>query len=299
MTHPSHAVAYGMAGYGLLQDSAIIAAMRPDAPTRLKGELGVMKRVAWAAPLSLFEIKAVGDAFGCSVNDVLLSCTAGAMRAYLQAQGDEVDGLDVRALVPVNCRPAGPVTELGNRFGLVFLSLPVGVANPFDRMMEVRRRMDELKRSQQPTVALGILTGMGILPESMKERVLESLAANASVVITNVRGAAHPQFLAGRRIDRQVFWVPQSGGIGMGVSILSYAGKVDIGIVTDTRRVPDPWQLVKHLSEEFELLLLCAMLAPSVHSEPVPPRVRRTMKTQRTEGKGSAIVRHMSNHRAA
>jgi diacylglycerol O-acyltransferase / wax synthase len=298
MTHPSHAMAWGMAGYGLLQDSAIIAAMRPDAPTRFKGALGVMKRVAWAAPLSLFEVKAVGDAFGCSVNDVLLACTAGAMRAYLQAQGDEVDNLDVRALVPVNCRPAGPVNELGNRFGLVFLSLPVGVANPFDRMMEVRRRMEELKRSQQPTVALGILAGMGLFPEMVKERVLESLAANASVVITNVRGASRPQFLAGRRIERQVFWVPQSGGIGMGVSILSYAGNVDIGVVTDTKRVPDPGQLVKHLTEEFEMLLLCAMLAPSVRSKPALPRERR-QKAQRMHGKGASIAHHAPNHRPA
>lgn len=299
LVHPSHALVYGMAGYGLLQDSAIIATMRPDAPTRLKGALGVMKRPAWAAPLSLVEVKAVSDAFGCSVNDVLLACMAGALRAYLMAQGDEVDNLDIRALVPVNCRPPGPVTELGNRFGLVFLGLPVSVANPFDRMMEVKRRMGELKRSRQSTVALGILAGMGMLPEGIKERVLESLAANASVVITNVRGAPCPQFLAGRRIVRQVFWVPQSGGIGMGISILSYAGNVDVGIVTDAKRVPDPDHLMQRFTEEFETLLLCAMLAASIRSAPVPHTMPHKSKTRQMREKGSLLLGRTSNHHPA
>lgn len=299
MIHPSHAFTYGLAGYGLLHDSATIATMQPDAPTRFKGELGVMKRAAWAAPLSLFEVKAVGEAFGCSVNDVLISCVAGALRGYLLAQGDAVDKVDIRALVPVNCRPPGPVKELGNHFGLVFLDLPVGVANPFERMMEVRRRMDELKHSQQSTVAQGILVGMGVLPEVIKERVLESLAANASVVITNVRGASRPQFLAGSRIAREVFWVPQSGGIGMGVSILSYAGNVDFGVVTDVRRVPDPEHLVQRFIEEFEMMLLCAMLAPSVRPASLPQRVHSQPKKRRMHGKGGEPAGHSPNHGAA
>jgi diacylglycerol O-acyltransferase / wax synthase len=266
LAHPSHAFAYGTTGYDLIHDSATIAVMTPDAPTRFKGSLGVRKRVAWTEPLSLFEVKAVGDAFGWSVNDVLLSCATGALRTYLSEQGDDVDDTEIRALVPVNCRPPGPVKELGNCFGLVFLDLPVGVANPFERVMEVHKRMEVLKRSQQPTVALGILAGMGVFPEGVKERVLESLAANASAVITNVKGASRPQFLAGKRIDDQVFWVPQSGGIGIGISILSYAGKVDFGVVTDVRRIPDPEHLARGFAKEFETLLLCALLAPPVQS---------------------------------
>ncbi|HEY0844411.1 MAG TPA: wax ester/triacylglycerol synthase family O-acyltransferase [Noviherbaspirillum sp.] len=262
-SHPDKALEYGKAGYAYLRDAAFIATMTPDTHTRFKGPLGVMKRVAWAKPLSLFEVKAVGDAFGCSVNDVLLACVAGTLRHYLSAQGDAVDGIEMRALVPVNCRPHGPVRELGNMFGLVFLSLPLGVADPFERLIEVRRRMDELKHSQQPGVALGILASMGVLPEALKESVLESLAANASAVITNVRGSSQPQYLAGKRIERQVFWVPQSGGIGMGISILSYAGKVDFGVVTDVRRVSRPDLLVSHFIEEFEKLLFLALLALS------------------------------------
>ncbi|HEX2531336.1 MAG TPA: WSD1 family O-acyltransferase, partial [Burkholderiaceae bacterium] len=167
-----------------------------------------------------------------------------------------------RALVPVNLRPPGPVTELGNRFSLVFLNLPIGVADPFERILEVHKRMDELKNSQQPLIAYGILMGMGVIPEAIKERVLETLAANASAVMTNVRGSPVPQYFAGKRIERQIFWVPQSGGIGMGVSILSYAGHIDFGVVTDVQRVSDPDVIVKRFVTEFQNLLFNALLMP-------------------------------------
>ncbi len=262
VSEPSRLVQYGEAGLGLARDAAVIAGMTPDSPTRFKGPMGVMKRAAWASPLSLFEVKAVAEAFGCSVNDVLLSCVAGALRAYLLEQGDDVEGVEIRALVPVNQRPPGRVTELGNDFSLVFVSLPVGIEDPIGRMLEMRKRMNELKSSRQPLVAMGILISMGLLPEDMKERVLEALAANASAVITNVRGSAKPQYFAGKRIERQVFWVPQSGGIGMGISILSYAGNVDFGVATDVQRVPDPATLVRRFTDEFEATLLTALLMP-------------------------------------
>ena len=262
LENPSHALAQAKVGLDLAGELAIIANMAPDSNTRFKGTLGVMKRVAWAEPLSLFEVKAIAEALACSVNDVLLSCVTAALRAYLLEQGDVVEGVEVRALVPVNLRPPGPVTELGNRFGLVFLSLPIGEENPIDRLLEVRKRMGELKNSRQATVALGILASMGVAPVAVKEKILETLAANASAVITNVRGPQEPRYLAGKRITRQVFWVPQSGGIGMGISILSYAGKIDFGVVTDVKRVPDPAVLVKRFLSEFEALLEWSLMMP-------------------------------------
>jgi diacylglycerol O-acyltransferase / wax synthase len=262
MVRPSHAIGFAMTGAQLASEAAFIAGMRPDSPTRFKGALGVMKRAAWAEPLSLFEVKAISEAFGCSINDVLISCVTGALRSYLLEQGDSVDDVEVRALVPVNLRPAGPVTQLGNDFGLVFLSLPLGVEDPLARIAEVKKRMAQLKHSRQPLVALGILAGMGMAPSALRDKVLEALAANASAVITNVRGAAEARYFAGKRITRQIFWVPQSGGIGMGISILSYAGQVDFGVVTDARRVPDPGAIVRRFSAEFDALLLSALLAP-------------------------------------
>lgn len=249
-------------GADLLVQAAVIAAMTPDAPSRLKGELGVMKRTAWSEPLPLAEFKAVATVLGCSVNDVLVGCVAGTLRAYLAAQGDAVDDLALRALVPVNLRPPGRLTQLGNHFGLVFLDLPLGIDDPVTCVLEAHRRMDLLKQSKQPLVAYGILAAMGVAPAFMRERILEALAANASVVITNVHGTEQPRYLAGRRIRRQMFWVPQSGGIGLGISLLSYAGAISIGVIADARRVPDPDAIPRLFASRFEALLLSVLMRP-------------------------------------
>jgi diacylglycerol O-acyltransferase len=262
LADPGAALGLAKSGVDLLYQAGVIANMTPDAPTRLKGELGVMKRVAWAEPLALAEVKALSAVLACSVNDVLVACITGALRIWLQDQGEPVQGAQVRALVPVNLRPPGPLTELGNRFGMVFLSLPIGIEDPVERVLEVRQRMAALKHSKQALVALGILAGMGVAPEFLKERILDALAANASVIITNVRGSEHARYLAGRRIARQMFWVPQSGGIGLGVSILSYAGQVSFGVVADLRRVPDPSAIPQHFAAEFETLMLQALMMP-------------------------------------
>jgi WS/DGAT/MGAT family acyltransferase len=262
LVHPLRALEYVRRGAGLMVQAGVIATMVPDAPTRLKGELGIAKRTAWATPLSLFEVKAVAGALGCSVNDVLVACVAGALRAWLLEGGEPVPDQPIRALVPVNLRPPGPVTELGNRFGLVFLDLPLGIEDPVERALAVHRGMADLKNSQQPLVALGVLAGMGVAPETLRERVLDALAANASIVITNVRGPQQRRYLAGRRIERELFWVPQSGGIGIGVSILSYAAEVSFGVIADLQRVPNPEDIAAQFAAEFEALLLRVLMMP-------------------------------------
>jgi WS/DGAT/MGAT family acyltransferase len=260
--HPLRAAGQARAGIDLLYQAGLIATMEPDARTRLKGELGVAKRVAWAAPLPLSEVKAVAAGFNCSVNDVLVACVAGALQGWLRDQGDAAPGGDIRALVPVNLRPPGPLEALGNRFGLVFLDLPSGLENPLARLLEVQRRMNALKHSQQPLVALGILNAMGMAPRALRERLLDVLAANASLVLTNVHGQDEPRYLLGRRIAQQMFWVPQSGGIGVGASLFSYAGMVCFGLMTDALRVPEPAALTQRFGQEFENLVLAALLSP-------------------------------------
>ena len=144
------------------RDVAALALMQDDTATSLKGRPGGSKAVAWNEPLPLADVKAVGKALGCSVNDVLLSCAAGAIRGYLAARGEPVDGAELRAMVPVNLRPSGPPRSLGNKFGLVPLLLPVGIENPLERVLEVRARMNELKDSYTAPVALALLGAAGL-----------------------------------------------------------------------------------------------------------------------------------------
>jgi len=259
---PAKAVLLATQGTALTAELAKLVLMPQDSPTRFKGKPGIGKRVAWTDPLPLGEVKTVGRALGASVNDVLLSCAAGAIRDYLVAKGDVVDGVVMRALVPVNLRPMEKAYKLGNQFGLVFLDLPIGIENPVERLYAVRANMNALKGSFQPVLALGLLAAMGSGPKALQDVLLQALSRNASSVMTNVPGPQEPLYLAGAAIESVIVWVPQSGDIGMGVSIISYNGTVQFGIITDRGFCPDPEHISARFAAEFEKLVLVTLLVP-------------------------------------
>lgn len=262
LRNPQKLVGYARVVGSVAAELAQLATLPDDSRTRFKGAAGAAKSVAWTDPLALDEVKAVGKVLGCSVNDVLLATVAGALRRYLVEKGDDADGVELRALVPVNLRPPGEVARLGNRFGLVTLLLPVGIANPLARLYEVHHRMEALKRSYQPVIAFALLGLAGFLPRAAQQEMLDLLANKATAVMTNVPGPQTPLYLAGARLGQIMFWVPQSGDIGMGVSILSYNGGVQFGLITDAGRVPDPERVIAGFRPEFERLLLTVLMEP-------------------------------------
>ncbi len=251
---------YGRHGIGLLTELAKLLAMPADSATSLKGKTGSIKRVAWSDLIPLGEVKAMGKALGCSVNDILLSAVAGALRAYFLQKGEAVHDVGVRAMIPVNLRSARDEGTLGNRFGLGTLLLPLHEGNPFARLFLVRQRMNELKGSYQPPLTLALLAAVGIAPKMVQQQFLDILAAKASTVMTNVPGPKQPLYLAGSRLDQVMFWVPQSGDIGIGVSILSYADNVQFGLITDRHFVPDPETITPLFAAEFEKMMLALLM---------------------------------------
>jgi diacylglycerol O-acyltransferase len=252
---PGQALRAAGLGAGAATTLARLALLTPDPRTALKGPLGVMKRAAWSEPMPLAGLKAAGARAGGTLNDVLVTAAAGALRRYLAGRGDEVDGLNVRAAIPVNLRPPDQTHRLGNQFGLVFLGLPLGVEDPVQRLAEVKRRMDELKSSLQPVVAFGTLAAIGFLPSAMQPLPVQFFGSKASTVLTNVPGPRDPIYLAGEPVRRAMFWVPQSGRLGLGISILSYAGEVMVGVASDAGLVPDPQGIVDGFHAEVEALL--------------------------------------------
>jgi len=283
----------GLAGKGMeiASEVARLVLMGRDAPTRFKGTLGKHKVVAWAESLPLEDVKAIGKALGCSINDVLLSMAAGALRDYLTAKGDAVDGLEIRAIVPVNLRPPGSGAELGNHFGLVFLDVPIAIEHPLERLYEVRRRMRALKGSYQPVIALALLTAVGYGPRALQEQVTQLLSANASAVMTNVPGPQQALYFAGERIAGLEFWVPQSGGIGMGISILSYDGRIQFGVITDAGLVPDPARIVRAYGEEFDKLMWLTLMTPWLPAQDESPvQVPKAKAAKQPRAKASTPI---------
>jgi diacylglycerol O-acyltransferase len=244
--------AMGAAAAGTLAQMSLLS---PDPKTPLKGPLGTSKRAAWSEPIPLPEVKAAGARHGATINDVLVSAAAGALRRYLLERGEDVSDLEIRVAVPVNMRPLEEALKLGNQFGLVLLALPLGIADAHGRLAEVKRRMDDLKASVQPGVALGMLSVLGYAPSAVQPLALQFFGSKASAVLTNVPGPREQLYLAGKSLKQAMFWVPQSARLGLGISILSYNGEVMVGVASDTGLVPDPERIVAGFKSDLDDLL--------------------------------------------
>src|SRR5690606_30125209 len=260
MQDPTLAGVLAKEGGEIARELVHALALPDDPPSMLRGRLGVSKRVAWADPIDLEEVKAVGRACDCTVNDVLMAAAAGALRSYMIERGDDVDGMTLRATVPVNLRPLEHARKLGNHFGLVFLDLPVGEGNPVRRLERVAECMHQLKGSRQAVVVYGFLAALGMAPPQLQALALALFSRKASVVATNVPGPQQPLYMAGCELHEMMFWVPQTGSVGVGISIMSYNGRVHFGLIADARLIPDPDSVIRRFGGEFEKLLYLALM---------------------------------------
>jgi len=284
--HPGRAAAIAAQAGGMVGEFAKVVALPDDPDTPLRGDLGGRKAVAWGTPIPLHEVKTVGRALGCTINDVLMATVAGVLGDYLRARGFDTDDLTLRASVPVNLRSADEPLTLGNRFGLVFVELAPGLANPLARLHATREAMAALKGSLQPPMALMSLGLMGLMPARVQAPLVELFSRKATAVVSNVPGPQSPLYMCGQRVSEMYFWVPQSGSIGLGLSLLSYAGQVYFGAIADRRLVDDPDGLVARFASEFEKLLLAATVGTLAVRE---TRARQKLPPRRSAaGHGSA-----------
>lgn len=258
---PSLAAVLASEGVDIAREIGLALSLSDDPDTVLKGRLGVSKRVAWAEPLALEEVKSVSRALRCTVNDILLASATGALRSYMVERGEQLDGITIRATVPVNLRPLEHAKQLGNHFGLVFLDLPVGEPNPMRRLERVAASMKVLRKSRQAVATFGALAAVGMAPPAVQSFALEMFSRKASAVATNVPGPQMPLYLGGSKIRDLMFWVPQNGSIGLGISILSYNGAVHFGLIADAKLMPDPDSVIRRFRPEFEKLLYLALMA--------------------------------------
>ena len=163
----------------------------------------------------------------------------------------------------------------GNQFSLVFLELPVGVLDPLERLLRVKMEMDRIKGSLEPAVGWLLVVGLGFLPSVLEQLTSRFYADKASLVLTNVIGPQEPLYMAGSRIRQMTFWEPESGGLGVGVSIYSYAGKVTIGAISDRSLVGDPREITDGAAAAFAALALRSANRRRTRLETAPPAIRR------------------------
>jgi diacylglycerol O-acyltransferase len=255
LAHPRSEVAH-LAGEAARDARALrkILLMGSDADSVFKGRMRAPRKAAWSRELDLGEIKRIGHGGDATVNDVLVTALTGSLRHYMRLRSSLVD--QVRAFVPFNLRPLDrPLpSTLGNDFGLVFLTLPVGIRNTRDRLLAVRREMDAIKKSAEGPVAYGILGLIGLTPLEIEKLVVDMFSAKGSMVVTNVPGPRQTLYLAGTPLRGVLVWAPMSGSVAMSVSIMSYDGRVTVGVMSDAGLVPDPERIVRGFESELRKL---------------------------------------------
>jgi diacylglycerol O-acyltransferase / wax synthase len=214
------------------------------------------ERVAWCDPVPLARIKTIAHEHEATVNDVLVAAVAGGLARWMARHGGA--DRDIHAMVPFNLRPLDrPLpAELGNRFGLVLLALPLLEPEPIGRLHEAKRRMTAIKTSPEAIVSYGFLASMGVAPPAVESRFIDFFSAKASLVLTNVPGPRHPVYLTGAQLQGVLVWAPCAGSVPMSVSVFSYDGEVTIGFMVDAGLVADPEAIVADVEDELAELQL-------------------------------------------
>jgi len=208
------------------------------------GSIGPHRRWA-AARSSLADIKEIRDALGGTVNDVVLAAISGAFRDLLLAAGDHLDGVVLHSLVPVNIRQAGDLTA-NNQVSVIIAELPVGIADPVERLHAVRADMTKVKAAHQADAGKALTSIVGLAPPTVFSLSLRTVGSvmrrmpqrNVNTVTTNVQGPAHALYALGRQLLDYLPFVPLSQGVRVGVAILSYNGHIAFGVTGDFDTVP-------------------------------------------------------------
>jgi diacylglycerol O-acyltransferase len=217
----------------------------PTETLSIEGAIGPHRRWA-AACTSLEELKAIRRVYGTTLNDVVLAVIAGAFRDLLLSRGDAVNDAVLRSLVPVSVRAVGDRTA-NNQVSFMLAELPVGVADPVERLHATQQRMDALKLSHQAEAGEALNALAGFTPPLLHALTLRSATAalrrlpqsSVHTVTTNVPGPQYPLYALGREMLEYLPFVPLSQGVRVGVAILSYNGQVFFGVTGDYDTVPE------------------------------------------------------------
>lgn len=232
--------------------------LNTNVESSLNGPIGPHRRWTWAET-TIPEVKKVRAAHGGTVNDVVLSIITRGFRDLLLARGEEVEGRVVRTLVPVSVRKEDERGAYNNRVSAMFAELPVGLADPIERLEAIRSQMDDLKESKQAVAAETLTSLSGFAPAmllALGARVFSRLEQHAvQTVTTNVPGPQVPLYAAGRRMLTARPYVPLAGSVRIGVAIFSYAGQLTFGITGDYEGAPDIDLLADGISAGMQELL--------------------------------------------
>ena len=223
-----------------LRDSAVgvgamaWAGLNPAPSSPYNKSIGPHRRFTWVR-VNLADVKAIKNELGGTVNDVVLATIAGALGKHLRRRGQNTDGLELKAMVPVSVRADVERGALGNRVAAMMAPLPVWCQDPVARLDIVREELKGLKSGGQAVGAQVLTQLSGFAPATVMGQASRVMARQRffNLVVTNVPGPQIPLYLAGKRMIDTFPMVPLAKNQALGVALLSYAGRINFGLVGD------------------------------------------------------------------
>jgi diacylglycerol O-acyltransferase / wax synthase len=259
---------HALASVGALAWTGLQAA--PSSPFNVR--IGPHRRFTWVKA-DLARFKAIKNALGGTVNDVVLTAVAGALGGYMRIHGRVTDDVSLRAMVPVSVRADLERGALGNRVAAMWAPLPVGVTDPVERLHEISQTMDEVKQSGQAVGAEMLTRISGFAPPTIMAQAarLQARQRLFNLVVTNVPGPQFPLYLLGRELESVYPMVPLAENTALGIAILSYNGELNFGLVSDYDALGD----IEVLADELVSAIDDLAAAAGLPTGPAPSRTSR------------------------
>jgi diacylglycerol O-acyltransferase len=258
--HVASRVGQALGGVGAIARAGLQAAP----PSALNVRIGPHRRFTWVRG-DLQEFKAVKNALGGTVNDVVLAAVAGALGRYLQMHGEPTEDVVLKAMVPVSVRADVERGALGNRVAAMWAPLPIGVSDPVQRLLQISRDMEGVKESGQAIGAQVLTELSGFAPPTIMAQAarLQARQRLFNLVVTNVPGPQFPLYMLGRQLDGMFPMVPLAENQSLGIAIMSYNGQLNFGLNADYDALSDLEALADELRASIEELVAAAGERPS------------------------------------
>ncbi len=235
------------------------AALNPAPETPLNVPIGPHRRFA-VVRQQLADYKAVKNAFGGTVNDVVLTVVSGALAEWLRSRGIRTEGVEMRALVPVSVRTHDQRHTLGNRLTVMRGPLPVYVQDPVSRLAIVREAMDGLKESKQAVGAATLAAVNNLAPPTVLAQAsrLQFSTRLFNLIVTNIPGPQFPLYVLGRALEDlyPLAFLPRNHALA--VAIMSYDGRIEYGLLADFDALPDLDVIAAGIDRSLDQLRLAA-----------------------------------------
>jgi diacylglycerol O-acyltransferase / wax synthase len=281
---PRHAL--GQAGEWLVGVGAMAwAGLKPAPPSPFNVRIGPHRRYTWVdSEVSRF--KAVKNALGGTLNDVVLAAVALALGRFLRRRGIDTDGLVLKAMVPVSVRADAERGALGNRVAAMWAPLPVGVEHPEAVLAEVSDAMRGVKDSGQAVGAQALTSLADFAPPTIMSQAarLQARQRFFNLVVTNVPGPQIPLYLLGRPMRAFYPVVPLAHHQALGIAIMSYDGRLGFGLLGDYDAMPD----LEALADDLRAAIADLSRAAGIDARRDSARAARASATPRPRARSSA-----------